>query len=193
MLLPQCGPVEIIGEAENGRLLLALVEELHPDVVLLDIKMPEMNGIEVMELLAVDYPHVKVLVLSMYDNPEYVRRLVKAGCRGYMLKDSPPQEMTNAVERIHQGELYFSNVLVPALVQSELFLIGAAQNDLTEREREVLVHIANGLSNKAIGEDLGMSTRTAEKHREHVMKKTGCANVAQVVRFAISKGYVQPE
>lgn len=190
-MLPQCGPVEIIGEAENGRVLIDLVEELQPDVVLMDIKMPEMNGIEAMELLTRNYPHVKVLVLSMYDNPEYVRRLVKAGCRGYMLKDSSPHEMTSAVEKIHRGEFYFSSILIPALVKADIFLLNNPDQELTAREVEVLVHLVNGLTNKRIGEVLQMTTRTAEKHREHIMKKTGCTTVAQLVRFAMDKGYVK--
>lgn len=189
--LPQCGRVEIVGEAEDGRQALEMVKRLRPDVILLDIKMPEINGLEATKEIQRAFPEVKVVILSMHEDHEYVRRLVDAGCRGYVLKDSSPLEVVRAIEKVHAGEMYLAGRLIPNLLHPPG--VGAKSNphNLTPREIQVLTHVANGLTNKETGIALKMATRTVEKHRQNVMDKTGCTTVAQLVRYALAQGYVK--
>ena len=184
--------IEIIGEAADGRDAVRKARELLPDIVLMDINMPQMNGLAVTEWLRREMPKVNVLILSMHSNTEYVLRIIQSGARGYVLKDAPTDELIRAIETVQGGEAYFSSdVARVALTQ---FVRGRndgpAVSQLTNREREVLTQIAEGLSNKEIACQLGVGVRTVETHRERIMRKLDIHNVAGLTRFAISKGLV---
>ena len=184
--------LEIVGEAADGREAVRKARELQPDIVLMDINMPQMNGLAVTELLRRELPKINVLILSMHSNTEYVLRIIQSGARGYILKEAPVDELARAIETVQRGEAYFSSdVARVALTQ---FVRGhndgPAVNQLTHREREVLTQIAEGLSNKEIACKLGVGVRTVETHRERIMRKLDIHNVAGLTRFAISKGLV---
>jgi two-component system nitrate/nitrite response regulator NarL len=183
---------EIVGEAADGREAVRKARELQPDLVLMDINMPQMSGLAVTELLRRELPKIKVLILSMHGNTDYVLRIIQSGARGYIIKEASPEELVRAIETVNNGEAYFSaDVARSALNQ---FVRGGADGpgapQLTPREREVLVHIAEGLSNKEIACQLGVGVRTVETHRERIMRKLDIHSVAGLTRFAIAKGLV---
>jgi two-component system nitrate/nitrite response regulator NarL len=182
----------IVGEASDGREALRKAHELRPDILLMDIEMPHMSGLAVTETLRKELPNVKVLILSMHLQSDYVVRILRSGARGYILKDSSPDELIKAIETIDSGESFFSpDVARIALSQ---FVQGSGQgpnpSELTNREREVLTLIAEGLTNKEIACRLGVGVRTIETHRERSMRKLNIHSVAGLTRFAISKGLI---
>ncbi len=183
---------EIIGEAADGREGLAKARELHPDVMLMDIDMPHMSGLSVAEVLRKEIPQIKVIILSMHRQAEYVLRILQSGAQGYVLKDAPPEELISAINTVSTGEAYFSPDI--ARVALNQFVQGNGEGpdptDLTQREREVLVHIAEGCSNKEIATNLGVGVRTVETHRERIMRKLNIHSIAGLTRFAIAKGMV---
>lgn len=184
--------LKIVGEASNGTEALQKVKELDPDVVLMDINMPGMDGLEVTETLRKDSPRTRVLVLSVHDTREYVMRIVKAGARGYVLKDTPPEELVQAIETVNAGEAYFSPSV--ARIALNQYVAESDSNSpltrLSEREREVLVQIAEGKSNKEIASHLNIGVRTVETHRERIMRKLDIHSVAGLTKFAIANGMV---
>lgn len=182
--------LKIVGEAAEGAEALRKVAELSPDIVLMDIYMPGLDGLTVTEQLQKDSPQVKVLILSMYSNREYVLRIIKAGARGYVLKDTPPDELVRAIESVHAGETFFSPVV--ARIALNQYVSETNRTDpfsrLSEREREVLGRIAEGRSNKEVASDLNIGVRTVETHRERIMQKLNIHSVAGLTKFAISNG-----
>ncbi|MSU57415.1 MAG: response regulator transcription factor [Pedosphaera sp.] len=184
--------LEIIGEAGDGREAVRKARELQPDLLLMDINMPQMSGLAVTELLRREMPKIKVLILSMHGNTDYVLRILQSGARGYVLKDAAPEELVRAIELVQSGEAYFSNDVARTALNQFVRGNAAAANSpqLTNREREVLTHIADGLSNKEIANVLGVGVRTVETHRERIMRKLDIHNVAGLTKFAIQKGLV---
>jgi two-component system, NarL family, nitrate/nitrite response regulator NarL len=182
--------LKIVGEAAEGAEALRKVAELAPDIVLMDIYMPGLDGLTVTEQLQRNSPQVKVLILSMYSNREYVLRIIKAGARGYVLKDTPPDELVRAIESVHAGETFFSPVV--ARIALNQYVSETNRTDpfsrLSEREREVLGRIAEGRSNKEVASDLNIGVRTVETHRERIMQKLNIHSVAGLTKFAISNG-----
>jgi two-component system nitrate/nitrite response regulator NarL len=181
----------IIGEAADGREALVKAKELQPDLILLDIDLPEMNGLAVSEILQREQPQIQVVFLSMHGESEYVMRILQSGARGYVLKHAPTDELVQAIEKVYAGETYFSpevaSIALNQIVQNQ----GAQRNStLTIRENEVLVHIAEGMSNKEIACKLGVGVRTVETHRERIMRKLDIHSVAGLTRFAIAQGLV---
>src|ERR1035437_1401360 len=178
--------LEIAGEAADGYEAIQKTRQLAPDIVLMDINMPHMNGLAVTELLRKDLPKIKVIILSMYDNPDYILRIIQSGACGYVLKVAPTEELVRAIEAVNAGETYFSSDV--ARIALNQFVRGSAEQPsstrLTNREREVLIHIAEGRSNKEIASQLGVGVRTVEKHRERIMRKLDIHNVAGVTTFA---------
>ena len=184
--------LKVVGEAADGLEAIQKVKELDPDVVLMDINMPGMDGLAVTETLRKNSPRTRVLVLSVHDTRDYVMRIVKAGARGYVLKDAPPDELVLAIETVHAGEAYFSaSVARLALNQ---YVAESDSNSplarLSEREREVLIEIAEGRSNKEIASNLSIGVRTVETHRERIMRKLEIHSVAGLTKFAIANGMV---
>ncbi len=184
--------IEIVGEASDGVEGLSLAKELRPDVVLTDIDMPHMNGLALADALRKEVPSARVLILSMYANTDYILRIIHSGAKGYVLKEADPGELVHAIEAVHRGDAFFSPDA--ARVALNQFVRGpadaAAKLELSNREREVLVAIAEGLSNKEIADRLGVGVRTVESHREHIMAKLGIHSVAGLTKFAVSKGLV---
>jgi len=183
--------LKLVGEAADGNEAFRLAHELAPDILLMDISMPQMDGLTVSEKLRKENSPVKVIILSMHSTREYVSRIVQAGARGYVLKNSPPEELIRAIDLVAAGETFFSPD-VARLVLNQ-FVDNAGQSPmekLTAREREVLVLIAEGRSNKQIADDLKLGVRTVETHRERVMRKLSIHSVAGLTKFAISNGLV---
>jgi len=184
--------LEIVGEAADGREAVAKAKEFEPDVLLMDFDMPELSGLAVTELLAKELPAVKVLILSMHGNSDHVLPILKSGARGYVLKNAPPEELIKAIETVYGGETYFSEEVARTALTGMLASNGRAEaaHQLSDREREVLIQIAEGLSNKEIASRLGLGVRTVETHRERIMQKLNIHSVAGLTRFAIAKGLV---
>jgi two-component system nitrate/nitrite response regulator NarL len=191
--LSQQEHLQIIGEAADGREALRKARELIPDIILMDIDMPHMNGLAVTELLRKELPKVKVLVLSMHSNTDFVLRIIQSGARGYILKDATTDELVKAIDAINAGEAFFSSEVARAALNQYVRGTGPSGEkvmQLTNREREVLIHIADGLSNKEIASQLGVGVRTIETHRERIMRKLNIHSVAGLTKFAISQGLV---
>lgn len=186
---------EVVAEAQNGSDVLALAERHHPDVAVLDISMPGESGLQVAARLRQRLPETRILILSMYDNAEYVLESVRAGAHGYILKDTAATELRRAVQAVEAGEAFFSPPVasrLSAAVRGEL--VREQRNSdlqsLTAREREVLHGIAQGRTNKEIAGALGISHRTVETHRESLMRKLRIRTVAGLTRFALETGLV---
>jgi two-component system nitrate/nitrite response regulator NarL len=184
--------VLVVGEAADGQEGIRKAKELSPDVVLMDIDMPQMNGLSATEVLRRDSPNIKVLILSMHRHPEYVVRILQCGARGYVLKEASPEELVGAIRSVQAGETVFSPEI--ARLALNQFVQGTGEgphpSQLSNREREVLVTIAEGLSNKEIASRLGVGVRTVETHRERIMRKLNIHSVAGLTKFAIAKGMV---
>jgi len=183
----------IVGEASDGQEGVRLAREVQPDIVLMDIDMPHMSGLAVTELLRKEMPKVKVLILSMHSNTEYVLRIIQSGACGYVLKEAPTEELVRAIDTVSNGEAFFSPEVARVALNKYVRGVGSAEvatAQLTNREREVLIQIAEGLSNKEISAKLGVGVRTVETHRERIMRKLHIHSVAGLTKFAISKGLV---
>ncbi|HWH02592.1 MAG TPA: response regulator transcription factor [Gemmatimonadales bacterium] len=183
----------VVGEAGTGPDAMALAATARPDVVLLDLTMPGAGGLEVLRHLRATLPEIRVLILSVHDDPEYVLESVRAGAHGYLRKDSSPAEIRQAIRAVHAGDAYFSppvaRHLTTALRDGALpAQPEAGLGELTSREREVLVRVARGLTNRETAAELGISVRTVEAHRDSLMRKLRIHTVAGLTRFAIAQG-----
>jgi two-component system response regulator NreC len=182
--------IEIVGEAGDGRTAIDLVQKLRPHVVVMDVAMPELNGIEATRQILKRVEGAKVLVLSMHGDDVYVRQALKAGARGYLLKDSEDLDLIKAVKAIRAGGSFFSPPVSKVVLSGYLGdkVDGDAEDGvarLTDREREVLQLIAEGKTNKEVAHALSVSVNTVETHRKHIMEKLDLHNTAELVRFAI--------
>ena len=182
----------VVGEAANGAAALELAESLAPDVAVLDISMPGVSGLQVTQELRRRSPDTRVLILSMHDNTEYVLESVRAGAHGYILKDTAATELRDAIHAVRRGESYFSP---PVARRLSAVVRGAVEEEdllgqLTARERQVLVGVAQGRTNREIALELGISHRTVETHRESLMKKLGIRTVAGLTRVALEAGLI---
>lgn len=183
--------LHVVGEAGDGQEALAKARELAPDLVLMDVDMPKMSGLMVCELLHKELPGVRVLFLSMHADADCVMKILQTGASGHVLKDATPEELTQAIETVARGETYFSaDVAKLALHQFVRGNEAMRNSPLTSREREVLVHIASGLSNKEIAVQLGVGVRTVETHRERIMRKLDIHSVAGLTQFAVAEGLI---
>jgi DNA-binding NarL/FixJ family response regulator len=182
--------IELVGEASHGRQALELARALQPDVVVTDIEMPEMNGADLTMALARELPGIRVLVLSVYHAPGHVLRMVQAGAAGYLFKESPPEELIRGIEQVASGEPFFSQDVAQIALNQVVRGQAAGQQALTVREREVLIRIAEGLSNKQIADVLGLGVRTVETHRERAMRKLQIHSVAGLTKYALAQGWV---
>lgn len=187
--------LKIVGEAVDGDDAIRKVRELAPDIVLMDLYMPKRDGLEVTDVLRKEAPQVKVIILSMQGTRDYVLRIIKAGARGYMLKDAPPDELVRAIESVQVGEAFFSPPVAQIALNQYVTESDKADplSKLSEREREVLALIAEGKSNKEIAVHLGIGVRTTETHRERIMRKLDIHSVAGLTKFAIAHGIVSLE
>lgn len=185
--------ISVIGEGSNGDEALALVEKHRPDVLLMDVAMPGRTGLQVAAELRRRGVLTRVLMLSMYDQPEYVLEGVKSGARGYLLKDSSPAELRRAVRAVHRGESFFPPAVAARLSDAVRADAPAPSpvDALTPRERDVLIGISGGETNKQIAARLGISHRTVETHRESLMDKLGIRTVAGLTKLALEEGLLE--
>ena len=191
--IPDC---QVVGEAEDGHEVLRLAESLRPDVVLLDVGMPGLNGLEAAGHLASLDASIRVLILSMHSSEEYVLRALRAGCAGYLLKGSAVSELEVALRAAARGDTYLSPAVSKQVVADYARRMGGASDPLdalTPRQREILQLVAEGHTSKAIAQRLNVSVKTVEGHRAHVMERLGLHDVAGLVRFAIRVGLVTGE
>jgi two-component system response regulator NreC len=189
LLLDREDDIEVVDEAGSAKDAVFAVRALKPEVVLLDVVMPGESGIEVLPKLLHESPETRVLVLSMQDDPSYVREAFAAGASGYVLKEAADEEVVAAVREIAKGERYVHPALGARLVAAEAEERAAAEADpLSDREREVLRLLALGHTNQEISKQLYISVRTAETHRAHIMQKLGLSSRAELVRYALSRG-----
>jgi DNA-binding NarL/FixJ family response regulator len=187
---------DVVGEAASGTAAIAASAELQPDVVVLDISMPGGSGLHAVGDILERAPHVRILMLSVHDDLEYVLESARAGAHGYLRKDSSPAELRAAIEKLFGGQEYYSAEVTQQLADAARTVrrnetpakAPRAVDVLTAREREILVHIAEGLTNKEIGATLGISTRTVEAHRDSLMRKIGIRTVAGLTRLALEQG-----
>jgi DNA-binding NarL/FixJ family response regulator len=184
--------IEVIAMADNGRKTVQLAGELKPDVAVIDIAMPEMNGIEATRRISRDVPEVKVLVLSMHSARRFVTEALSAGAKGYMLKDCAAEELVRAIHTVAGNETYLSPKVAGLIVKDYLKhapdSVQSAEHCLTNREREILQLIAEGESTKEIAFELRVSIKTVESHRQQIMKKLNLHSVAELTRHAIREG-----
>jgi len=189
--------IEVIGEAGNGLEAIALVKRLEPDVVVMDMAMPEMNGLHASIELLKQNPGVRILILSMYSDEQYVRNALDAGVKGYILKNAIENDLTRAVRAVASGEQYLSPELSGVLIRAIQTGSFEGSNDpyekLTQREKQILQLIAHGKSNKEIAVMLDLSVNTVAVHRANLMSTLGVHKTAELVLFAVKKGLVLPE
>lgn len=192
-LLQDAAWVECVGTAATGKELLYLLEFLQVEIILLDLDMPGMDGAEAMQQVKARWPLIKVIILTMHDEPSVVRRLMEQGADGYLLKTCGRDELLRAVQAVHEGNKHFSAAITETLLQqrSEASSRDDRLAAISTREREVLAALAEGLSNKEIGERLFISPRTVDTHRSNLMKKLKVHNLAGLVRLAIAAGLVR--
>lgn len=194
LLLDANEDIEVVGEAGNAKDAIFRARALKPDVMLLDVVMPGSSGIDVLPELLKESPETKVLVLSMQDDPNYVREAFGAGASGYVLKEAADEEVVSAVREIANGGRYVHPSLGARMVAAEAEERAAAEADpLSEREREVLRLLALGHTNQEIAQTLYISVRTAESHRAHIMQKLRLSTRAELVRYALSSGLLADE
>jgi len=190
MILAAQPDMEIVGEAGNGREAVELAEKLRPEVVVMDVSMPELNGIEATRRLAASIPHTRVVALSMHKDSVYVREILRAGARGYLLKESLATDLVTAVRAAAAGEAYISPAVSNAVLDDYRRHVTNPIDLLTSREREVLQMLAEGKTNKEIAVVLNLSVYTVDAHRGRIMEKLNLHSINELVRFAVRNGMV---
>jgi|ERR1700733_2270920 len=190
LILSSHPDLEVVGEAANGREVLDLAEKLKPDVILMDVAMPELNGIEATRRLHQISPRMKVLVLSMHKEAVYIREILKAGARGYILKDAIDTELVNAIQSVARGDGYISPAISGALLSDYRQNLTDPIDLLSTREREVLQLIAEGKTNKEVATRLNLSVYTVDSHRGKIMEKLNLHSAGELIRFAVKNGLV---
>ena len=191
-LLQNFEGIQVVGEAADGQQVLRLVETLKPDLVLMDIAMPELNGLEATARITKEFPQVRVLILSMHANEEYARRAIRAGAQGYLLKRASTAELELAVRAVARGEPYLTPAISKHLLADFARQASPASplEQLSPRQREVLQLIAEGYSRKEIAEKLSISAKSFDVYRSEIMEQLGIDDTAGLVRFAIQHGLV---
>ena len=191
-LLSRQPDIELSGQARDGLQVVEQTSLLKPDIVLMDIAMPRMNGIKASQQIRAKFPDVKILILSMHNNRELITESLKAGANGYILKDCTSEELYEAVKSVMQGYFYIARASMTIVVEDYMRLLEAEEKiapcPLSEREAEVLRLIAEGKNTKEIAGELIISKNTVDAHRRHIMDKTGCNSIAGLIRYAIREG-----
>jgi DNA-binding NarL/FixJ family response regulator len=191
-LLQERSDMQVVGEAENGREAVRLARELSPDLVIMDVTMPDLNGIDATRIITSGSNNTKVIALSMYSDKQFVQGMIQAGASGYLLKDCAFEELVSAIQAVIQGDTYLSPGIAGIVVQDYLNKLttdrSSADTVLTNREREVLQLIAEGNSTKEIAASLSVSVKTVETHRRQIMEKLGIFSIAELTKYAIREG-----
>ncbi len=196
LLLNAQPDIEVVAEAVDGRDAVDKARALKPDVILMDIAMPLLNGLEATKQIRREQPDARVLVLTMYESDEYVSKMLEAGAAGYVLKKVAGSELVYAIRAVSQGEAFLYPSITKRLVEDYLRRVESGQerdtfNGLTDREREVLQLVAEGHTNKAIADLLNLSVRTVQNHRAHIMEKLGMHDRGELIKYAIQKGIIE--
>lgn len=196
MILDKEQDIDVVGEAGHGEQALEMAAKLRPHVVVMDISMPGMGGIEATQRLRAQYPHIHVLVLTMHEDESYVFQLLRAGASGYVLKRAAAQDLVQAVRAAAKGEAFLYPSVARKVVEDYLRRVESGEekdryDGLTTREKEILTHIAQGLSNQHIAEKLYISIKTVQTHRAHILEKLGLHDRTELVRYAIRKGLIE--
>ncbi|MBR0080023.1 MAG: response regulator transcription factor [Synergistaceae bacterium] len=185
--------IELSGQAKNGLQAIEEAEKIKPDIILMDIAMPELNGIKALKRILAKFPDMKFIMLSMYNSRELIVESLRAGAQGYILKECTSDELYEAIKSVMSGNFYIARSSLAVMVEDYLRLLKADERNsaklLSEREREVLKLLAGGKNAKEIAYDLSISKNTVDVHRRHIMEKTGCNTIASLVRYAIREGY----
>lgn len=189
--------IEVVGEADNGRSAVEFAHTLKPDVVIMDISMPDLNGIEATRQIIANDSSVKIIALSVHTDKRYVTEMIKAGVSGYLLKECAFQELTNAIQSVVRGKIYLSPSIAGVVVDDYINKSATANTSiflvLSKREREVLQLIAEGKSTKDIAASLYVSKKTVGTHRTHIMEKLHINNLADLIKYAIREGFTSLE
>lgn len=197
MLLNAQNTVQVVGEADSGRKVFAMLGEVAPDIIIMDVSMPELNGIDATKRIRKDYPSVKILALSMHADRRFIEGMLKAGASGYLIKNCAATELVSAIESVAAGGLYLSpkiaGKIVNVCLKPHLPSVASRADELSSREREILQLIAEGGDTKEIAFDLCLSPKTVEAHRRNIMEKLNIHNVAQLTKFAIQEGITNLE
>ena len=193
LLLNSFDDIEVVAEASNGKEFIENLGKNDADVILMDIDMPEMNGIDATKIAIEKYPEMKIITLSMYGEGEYYYKMINAGVKGFLLKNSDINEVKKAIQVVADGLTYFSEEILYNIVKNirSINVIESNPDDLSKREIEILVQICKGLSNKEIAELLNISKRTVDKHRENLLSKTHSKNTANLVMYAIKNKIIK--
>jgi two-component system response regulator NreC len=188
--------IKVVGEAEEGRTTLRLARELTPDVIIMDVAMPDLNGIEATRQILAELPTIKVIALSMHDDRRFILNMVKAGAKGYLLKDSAFKDLVKAIRVVVANKTYLSSEITDIVVKDYLATSTSQESSafylLSPREREVLQLIAEGMTTNQIGEHLHVSIKTVETHRAQLMAKLEVKGVAELTKYAIREGLTTP-
>jgi DNA-binding NarL/FixJ family response regulator len=193
-ILEGCDDIQVVAEASNGLEALKKVSELVPDVILLDISMPKLSGMEVARRLKKESPNTRIVILTMHEEEEYSLKMIRAGVSGYLLKDSAAAEVINAIRSTHAGKAFFSPQISKMLAENYREIAPGEEDPydrLNDREREILQLIAEGHPNKEIAEMLFISPKTVDNHRTNLMRKLNIHTTADLVRWATKKGLVE--
>ena len=197
-LLSDCHKIEIVGELQNAYELFKLLKTETPDIILLDISLPKMSGIEISKILTSDFSSIKKIILSMYTSEDFIFNALKSGINGYLPKNTTREELLLAIDEVYNGKEYFSKSISDTILKSYVksAKYGNKVSDdklsnLTKREQEILLLIVEGISNPTIAEQLSISTRTVETHKTSIMKKLNLSSVVDLVKFAIKNGIIE--
>ncbi|TAG50971.1 MAG: DNA-binding response regulator [Cytophagales bacterium] len=187
--------INIVGEASDGIEALEKIKNLVPDIILLDISMPKMGGIETAQMIIKNKLNVKIIIFSMHNSEDYILKSIESGASGYVLKDTTKEELLFAIKKVHEGEKYFNTKISEIIInsisnKSKISTILKIDKKLTKSEKVVLKQIVNGLSSREIAEKLTLSVRTVDNHRAHIMKKSGVKNTAELVKIALNENLV---
>jgi len=180
--------INIVGSINDGDEVLNKAKELQPDVIMMDISMPKMNGIDATEIVSEQLPNTRVLIFSMHDNPEFVRNAIEAGASGYILKDTSSEEVYFAIKSVAKGNTHFSSSISKMLLENPM---KADKDKLTTREQVILSYVASGLSSKAVARKLDISFRTVDVHRRNIKAKLKIETLAELVRYAVNHGLIE--
>lgn len=195
-LVESLGDYRIVGKGSTGKDAIEIADLINPDIILMDVDMPIMNGLEATRRLKQSHPEIAIIILTMHGDPSLIKRMMEIGADGYLLKNADKSEFSEALERVRLGKTYFSSDAAQAVISGKSvtpgnFTVGQDTlllSTLSERETEILRHISQGLSNKEIGKMLHISHRTVDTHRTNLMKKLDVHNTAALVRIAIKNG-----
>ncbi len=196
-LLETQDDMEVVGEASSGHEAIAVAGDLRPDVILMDLAMPEMNGMEATRQIRTQHPKIQILALTMHSTDDYLFRALESGASGYVLKEADAGELATAVRAVHAGGAFIYPPLAKRLVEQFLLRIGSGEErssygSLTSREQDILRFVGDGMTNEEIAEQLVLSVHTVQTHRSNIMKKLGLHNRAQLVTYAARVGLITP-